>query len=90
MLGFMIECNHINEDDDYSQHSGSNDANSYVTEEGCARSVIWAAYVSIFFDTSLLLLYSLKLKYNTHWRVLLKLVGLSLLLDSSSLLLVLP
>ena len=51
MLGFMIECNHINEDDDYSQHSGgSNDANSYVTEEGCARYVIWAAYVDLQYE----------------------------------------
>ena len=53
MLGFMIECNHINEDDDYSQHSGgSNDnaQNSYVTEEGCARYVIWAAYVDLQYE----------------------------------------
>ena len=47
LLGFMIDCNtHVSNDDDdgnYSQHSGDEE----ITEEGCARYVIWAA-VSLF------------------------------------------
>lgn len=48
LLGFMIDCNtHVNGDDDddgKSQHSGDEE----ITEEGCARYVIWAAVSSIF------------------------------------------
>ena len=48
LLGFMIDCNtHVNGDDDddgKSQHSGDEE----ITDEGCARYVIWAAVSSIF------------------------------------------
>jgi hypothetical protein len=44
MLGFMVDCNEVMYDDDNAQsHGGSRDGQ--VTEEGCARYVIWAAYV---------------------------------------------
>lgn len=41
LLGFMIDCNNPVEDDDYEASGGSGD--EYVTEEGCARYVLWAA-----------------------------------------------
>ena len=40
MLGFMIDCNPVGDDDDYEASGGSGDE---VTEEGCARYVLWAA-----------------------------------------------
>ncbi|KAL7499869.1 hypothetical protein ACHAWT_008717 [Skeletonema menzelii] len=42
-LGFIVDCQ-ANDDEMYSQHSGDN--NQYVTETGCARYLIWAAYVN--------------------------------------------
>ena len=39
MLGFMIDCNTV-VDDDADSHSGSNED---ATEDGCARYIIWAA-----------------------------------------------
>ncbi len=40
MLGFMIDCNYVSEgDEDEHRGSGSGD----VTEEGCARYILWAA-----------------------------------------------
>jgi len=42
LLGFMIDCNEVTEDDDYAQDNGSNDGG---TEEGCTRYLLWAAYV---------------------------------------------
>lgn len=40
MLGFMIDCNYVTEDDEDEHHgSGSGD----VTDEGCARYILWAA-----------------------------------------------
>ena len=35
MLGFMIDCNGVSDEDDH--HSGD------VTEDGCARYILWAA-----------------------------------------------
>ncbi|KAL7554809.1 hypothetical protein ACHAWF_018358 [Thalassiosira exigua] len=46
LLGFMIDCNAADDDDYGSQHSGSGD----VTDEGCTRSVIWAAYVDQYYE----------------------------------------
>ena len=42
LLGFMIDCNEVTEDDDYANDNGSNDGG---TEEGCTRYLLWAAYV---------------------------------------------
>ncbi|KAL7534200.1 hypothetical protein ACHAWF_004752 [Thalassiosira exigua] len=41
LLGFMIDCNAADGDESGSQRSGSAD----TTDDGCARYVIWAAYV---------------------------------------------
>eukprot|EP00535_Pseudo-nitzschia_heimii_P009854 CAMPEP_0197173388 /NCGR_PEP_ID=MMETSP1423-20130617/344_1 /TAXON_ID=476441 /ORGANISM="Pseudo-nitzschia heimii, Strain UNC1101" /LENGTH=498 /DNA_ID=CAMNT_0042622203 /DNA_START=192 /DNA_END=1688 /DNA_ORIENTATION=- len=44
LLGFMIDCNSV--DDDDGSGSGSED----VTEDGCARYVLWAAYVDLEYE----------------------------------------
>lgn len=44
LLGFMIDCNSV--DDDEGSGSGSED----VTEDGCARYVLWAAYVDLDYE----------------------------------------
>lgn len=44
LLGFMIDCNSV--DDDDASGSGSED----VTEDGCARYVLWAAYVDLDYE----------------------------------------
>jgi len=44
LLGFMIDCNSV--DDDDNNGSGSED----VTEDGCARYVLWAAYVDLEYE----------------------------------------
>jgi len=44
LLGFMIDCNSANDDD--ASGSGSED----VTEDGCARYVLWAAYVDLDYE----------------------------------------
>lgn len=44
LLGFMIDCNSV--DDDDASGSGSQD----VTEDGCARYVLWAAYVDLDYE----------------------------------------
>ncbi|KAL7530511.1 hypothetical protein ACHAXR_003532, partial [Thalassiosira sp. AJA248-18] len=46
LLGFMIDCNTVN-DDDYEASGGSGDE---ITEEGCARYVLWAAYVDLEYE----------------------------------------
>lgn len=46
LLGFMIDCNTVN-DDDYEASGGSGDS---VTDEGCARYVLWAAYVDLEYE----------------------------------------
>ena len=43
LLGFMIDCSIPFEDDDYHVSAHSRDGD--VNESGCARYVIWAAYV---------------------------------------------
>mmetsp|Transcript_7002 Transcript_7002/g.20311 ORF Transcript_7002/g.20311 Transcript_7002/m.20311 type:complete len:536 (-) Transcript_7002:1209-2816(-) len=43
LLGFMIDCNSADDDDG---GSGSED----VTEDGCARYVLWAAYVDLDYE----------------------------------------
>jgi len=45
LLGFMIDCNSA-DDDDAGSGSGSGD----VTEDGCARYVLWAAYVDLDYE----------------------------------------
>jgi len=45
LLGFMVDCNY-NTDDDGNSGSGSED----VTEDGCARYVLWAAYVDLDYE----------------------------------------
>ena len=47
LLGFMIDCNEIMFDDDYVASGGSGDE---VTDEGCARYVLWAAYVDLEYE----------------------------------------
>lgn len=45
LLGFMIDCNSA-DDDDANSGSGSED----TTEDGCARYVLWAAYVDLDYE----------------------------------------
>jgi len=45
LLGFMIDCNGASDDDENSG-SGSED----TTEDGCARYVLWAAYVDLDYE----------------------------------------
>ena len=48
LLGFMVDCDTENDDDYHiSYHSHSSDYNDtmYVSENECARYVIWGAYV---------------------------------------------
>jgi len=45
LLGFMVDCNSVT-DDDANSGSGSGD----VTEDGCARYVLWAAYVDLDYE----------------------------------------
>jgi len=46
-LGFIIDCQSNDEDmySEHSQHSGDND-DATMSETGCARYLIWAAYVN--------------------------------------------
>lgn len=48
LLGFIIDCNPMVDDDYYAN---DNDSGDQGTEDGCARYVLWAA-VSVFCDTS--------------------------------------
>jgi len=50
LLGFMIDCSIPFEDDDYQQGSHKSGDNEEVTESGCARYVIWAAYVDLNYE----------------------------------------
>jgi hypothetical protein len=43
LLGFVVDCNEVIYDDDYEEGGHSNDGT--LTNEGCARFVMWAAYV---------------------------------------------
>ena len=46
LLGFVVDCNEIIYDDDYVESEGhSNDNAGALTNDGCARYVMWAAYV---------------------------------------------
>lgn len=46
LLGFIIDCQ-ATDSDEYSQHSQhSGDQDVTITETGCARYLIWAAYVN--------------------------------------------
>jgi hypothetical protein len=45
LLGFMIDCNSA-DDDDGGSGSGSQD----TTDDGCARYVLWAAYVDLDYE----------------------------------------
>ena len=47
LLGFMIDCNEVETDDDYQDSGGSNDGG---TEEGSARYLLWAAYVDLEYE----------------------------------------
>jgi len=47
LLGFVIDCNLVQDDDYQSSHHSSGDE---VTEEGCARYVLWAAYVDLEYE----------------------------------------
>eukprot|EP00957_Ditylum_brightwellii_P182468 13900164-Ditylum_brightwellii.AAC.1 len=38
-MGFIVDCNPMDDDDYYNQNGGSNDG----TADGCARYVLWAA-----------------------------------------------
>jgi len=48
LLGFTIDCNIPYEDDDYQMSGGSQDGE--ITEAGCARYVLWAAYVDLEYE----------------------------------------
>jgi len=43
LMGFIVDCNPMDDDDYYNQNGGSNDG----TADGCARYVLWAAYVDL-------------------------------------------
>ena len=43
LLGFMIDCNTVDEDDEASHNSADGD----MSEAGCARYILWAAYVDL-------------------------------------------
>lgn len=45
LLGFMIDCNSVDDDG-----SGSGSGSEDVTEDGCARYVLWAAYVDLDYE----------------------------------------
>lgn len=45
LLGFMIDCNTADDDDEGSHQSGDE-----ITESGCARYVVWAAYVDLEYE----------------------------------------
>lgn len=45
LLGFVIDCNEIIYDDDYVESGGHSGDQGTLTEDGCARYVMWAAYV---------------------------------------------
>jgi len=46
LMGFIVDCNPM-VDDDYYDQSGSGDQG---TEDGCARYVLWAAYVDLEYE----------------------------------------
>ena len=49
LLGFMIDCNEVSEyNDDYVASNGSGDEGA--TDEGCARYLLWAAYVDLNYE----------------------------------------
>ena len=48
LLGFMIDCNTVSaSDDDYEMSGGSGDE---ITDKGCARYILWAAYVDLEYE----------------------------------------
>lgn len=46
MLGFMIDCNTVTDDDEQGSHASGDQG----TEDGCARYVLWAAYVDLDYE----------------------------------------
>lgn len=46
LLGFIVDCNPMVDDDVYDQGGSGDD----VTGEGCARYVLWAAYVDLEYE----------------------------------------
>lgn len=48
LMGFIVDCNPM-VDDDYYQNDGSGSGDQ-GTEDGCARYVLWAAYVDLAYE----------------------------------------
>jgi len=48
LMGFIVDCNPM-VDDDYYQNGGSGSGDA-GTEDGCARYVLWAAYVDLNYE----------------------------------------
>mmetsp|Transcript_52592 Transcript_52592/g.127410 ORF Transcript_52592/g.127410 Transcript_52592/m.127410 type:complete len:596 (+) Transcript_52592:385-2172(+) len=63
LLGFIIDCNPL-VDDDYFQNSGSGDQG---TEDGCARYVLWAAYVDMEYEGGGIGEYQHWDRFNNEW-----------------------
>jgi len=61
LLGFMIDCNSV--DDDDGSGSGSED----VTEDGCARYILWAAYVDLDYEGGGIGEYQYWDRYSQSW-----------------------
>jgi hypothetical protein len=64
LLGFMIDCNDPYSTDDDASGSGDND---YNTGEGCARYVLWAAYVDLEYQGGGLGEYQYWDRYDNKW-----------------------
>jgi len=47
LMGFIVDCNPMVDDDYYGDGSGSGDQG---TEDGCARYILWAAYVDLDYE----------------------------------------
>eukprot|EP00573_Skeletonema_grethae_P002842 CAMPEP_0201688566 /NCGR_PEP_ID=MMETSP0578-20130828/2310_1 /ASSEMBLY_ACC=CAM_ASM_000663 /TAXON_ID=267565 /ORGANISM="Skeletonema grethea, Strain CCMP 1804" /LENGTH=575 /DNA_ID=CAMNT_0048172929 /DNA_START=180 /DNA_END=1907 /DNA_ORIENTATION=+ len=67
-LGFIIDCQANDEDmySEHSQHSGDQDQ-SMITETGCARYLIWAAYVNENYEGNGAAEYSYYDPYYSKW-----------------------
>jgi len=62
LLGFIIDCNPMVDDDYYAQGSGDE-----VTEDGCARYVLWAAYVDLEYEGGGIGEYQYWDRFNQVW-----------------------
>ncbi|KAL3918528.1 MAG: hypothetical protein SGILL_004194 [Bacillariaceae sp.] len=63
-LGFIIDCHPMVDDDYYANEGGSGDQG---TEDGCARYVLWAAYVDLDYQGSGIGEYQYWDRFNNQW-----------------------